>query len=202
MNEHPTQEKWMEFLYEETDHRERRAIEQHLKTCDPCRKRHSDFQQARTSLDKWRVSIPERHRFSTNWAPVVKWAAAAVVLVSTAFATARVSQPDPRQIEARVEQALHQKVAADFESKLEALIATQQEQVEQLARSIATLREEDQKVIFESLRELQTQQALEYRKLRQSLETMAVLTDRSLKDAQRKLVQLASYTATATPENY
>ena len=209
----------MEFLYDEMDRAAKGAFQQHLAVCAECAQRKAEWQGTVRALDEWKVRLPERHRLAKNWAPVVKWAAAAAVLATTAFATGRMSRPEldvaalREEIAKPIQESLERQLATRWQAEQEALraeqtairaereralaaaVAASAQQVEQLARTVAALREEDRQVVYASLKQLEAQQMAEYRKLRQSLETVAVLTDQSLKDAQRKLVQLASFTA-------
>jgi phosphopantetheine adenylyltransferase len=179
-------------------------------------------------LDEWRVTVPPKLRLAGEWPSALKWAAAAALLVSTAFAAGRFSKPEvdlvavqaslARPIEESVEKqvqgrmrALHAEVEAlreqakkaqtEMAAQMQTLsektlaeaLAANQQQMEQLARTVTALRDEDRKILYASLREMEAQLALENRKLREGIETVALLTDRSLRDARRKLVQLASY---------
>lgn len=97
MKNHPTKEQWMEYLYGEMEVPERKSLETHIKDCAPCRGKRGEFSGTMDSLDAWRVELPEEHsltRARNRFQPVVKWAAAAALLVSTAYATARFARPE------------------------------------------------------------------------------------------------------------
>jgi hypothetical protein len=230
MKQHPTQEQWMEFIYDELDTPRKRVVQQHLNYCADCQLKKSELDRTKKSLDTWRVTVPARHQFQRNWMPAVKWAAAAAVLVTTAFATGRMSRPelDIQALQAQITKPIQESVERDVQAKMKAelqiiqaetekvqaqialqvqnvsektmneALAAAHRQIDQLAATVATLREEDQRAIFASIQRLQAQQMAEYRRLRKNLETVAVLTDQNLKDAQRKIVQLASYSTTPT----
>ena len=77
----------MEYLYGEIPSVERKEIEQHLQTCSVCREQFRRFRDTHAVLDKWRLELPVKHRFVPQWSGGLKWAAAALVLMSTAYAT-------------------------------------------------------------------------------------------------------------------
>src|SRR5688572_28236250 len=197
---HPTQEQWMEYLYDEIPSPQTKELETHLKSCSPCREKRAELEGTAQSLDRWRVEVAPKHEFAARWQPGVKWAAAAAILVTTAFATGRMSRPEvdlqalQTKLAQPIEESVERQIALRLQSELQTLqeqIAASKQQLEQFARTVATVREEDQREVFALLKQLETRQSVEYRKLRENLETVALLTDQSLKDAQRKLVQLA-----------
>jgi anti-sigma factor RsiW len=229
MKQHPTELTWMEFLYDELPTDRKSEVERHIAGCAECRAKLGELQATQAKLNQWRVVVPAKFRVAKKWAPGLKWAAAAALLVTTAFAAGRFSKPEldlaaiqaslsapiqesvEKQVKAQVAavQADVEKVrdeanksqiemAAEMkrlsEKALAEALAANKHQMEQLARTVAALRDEDRKIVYASLQEMQAQLTLENRKLREGIETVALLTDRSLKDAQRKLVQLASYT--------
>lgn len=230
---HPTDEQWMEFLYEEVSPEEARQMQGHIDACEVCRQRTAGWQSTMKQLDEWKVEAPARTRYLTTWGGW-KWAAAACLILTSAFAAGRLSGPNvdvaaireeiskPLQetIEARVRERLEVEVAAATEramanvrEQMKAQIATNLEiasrqasaeamaanekQLQHLTTSLASLREEDRKTLAAAFQQLEAQRIADIRNLRQELETVAVLTDRSLRSAQRQLVQLASYTQAA-----
>lgn len=228
---HPTDEQWMEFLYEEVSPEEARQMQGHLEVCEVCRQRTAGWQSTMKHLDQWKVEAPAQTRLLASWGGGWKWAAAACLILTSAFAAGRLSGPNvdvaaireeiskPLQetIEARVRERLEVEVAAATEramanvrEKLNAQIAanlqkvsqqasadamaTTEKQLQQFSATLATLREEDRKTLMAAFQGLEAKRLADMRNLRQELETVAVLTDRSLRSAQRQLVQLASYT--------
>jgi len=225
---HPSEEKSMEYLYGEVSSAERKEIQRHLQDCSVCREQFRRFGDTQAVLSQWRLELPAKHKLTTPWASGLKWAAAAAVLVSTAFATGRFSSPKidtdvlqaklakPLQetIERQVQdnmraqtdkalldlrQKLRDELSAGFQQAAEqasaAALARNQQQIEKLSLTLASLRDEDKKAIYSTLQEIQNQHLNDYRKLRKELETVAYTTDESLRNAERQLVQLASYSA-------
>lgn len=215
----------MEYLYDEMTSAERKELDHHLKDCAPCRDQSAQFQGTAQSLDQWRVHVPARHQFASSWAarwqPGLKWAAAAALLVTTAFATGRMSRPEidlpalQAQISGPIEEKMHQEIQATasralaaahekFQADLAAQIqvvadralaeanATTKQHLEQLALTLTTLREEDKKTLTATLDAYEQQRLSDLRNMREDIERVALFSDESHRSAQRQFVQLAS----------
>jgi hypothetical protein len=210
MKNHPSQEQWMDYLYGEMKSPEKKALETHVKGCGPCREKQKEFAGTMESLDAWRVEVPEKvslHRGVGRFQPVLKWAAAAALLVTTGFAAARFSQPEidvsaitaqvAEQVQSPLEQRMEQEVAARAQeialrAQSEAMLAMRRE-MEEMAAQLASLRDEDRKRMNQALKAFETQWLAEYRKMREDLERVALFSDESFRKAQQQLVQLASF---------
>ena len=217
---HPSESAWMEYLYDEMDSAERRTLEAHLEICSPCRVKRETFRGTQQSLDHWNVETPSRHEFAPRWQPVVKWAAAAVLLVSTAFATGRMSRPsiDVESLQAKIatplkEQlalqlrsaseeanvAMEAKLRAEFAMKLREVsektlaeaTANVKKQVEELSLAINALREQDKSSLASTLEEYQNQRLAEYMEFRADLERVALFS--------QSVAQFASYSENEPP---
>lgn len=124
MKSHPTQEQWMDYLYGEMQSAERKALESHVKGCEPCREKKVEFTGTMETLDSWKVEVPQKVSLTAGlnrFQPVVKWAAAAALLVTTGFAAARFTQPqvDLVALEAKITQQVATQVQAPLESKMQ-----------------------------------------------------------------------------------
>ena len=64
----------------------------------------------------------------------------------------------------------------------------------EFARSDAENRSDDQQLIFAALRQFEAKHSADLRSLRKELETVAVLTEDRLQEAQGQIVRLAAYT--------
>jgi hypothetical protein len=73
-------------------------------------------------------------------------------------------------------------------------VETQRALIDQLSRTIAENRVRDQEAVVATLRELESRRTADLQSLRSDLETVAALTEDSLRRAQNQLVRLASYT--------
>ena len=209
---HPTREEWMEFLYGE--HRANNEMKAHLAACNECQASVARWKLAMKSLDSWRLSAAPPVR---SWQPVVKWAAAAMLILAAGFGFGRTVSPsrvDAAQIRAAIEPSLkasletelRQKLALDYQKQLReeldrvagATIAAANAETTRLlsgfANATAEKRTEEAQAILAALKEMETKRVNDYAGLRKELETVAVLTEFGLRNAQRDIVQLASIT--------
>jgi hypothetical protein len=139
MKNHPTQEQWMEYLYGEMESAGRKTLETHVKECGPCREKQGEFGGTMDLLDAWRVELPEKHSLAATrnrFQPVVKWAAAAALLVTTGFAAARFSQPqvDVAALKAEISAEVKSEVQRPLEVKMDETIEIAAEQAVANAR--------------------------------------------------------------------
>ncbi len=222
---HPNDEQWSEFLYGEAPARRQREIQGHLKACPACREKWQTLQGTLKQLDAWKLDMADEPQLPQKRSPLIKWAAAAALLVSTAFATGRFSKSgiDEGELQARISRPLEQKIDREMQARLENQVALATEKAleairsnletqfaaqlkaleekaavsaasdkEQLALALTTLRDQD-KAIYHAVQEIERKRETDYRALRQDLEKVALFTDQNLRNAQRQLVQLASF---------
>src|SRR5262249_45191158 len=118
---HLSEEQWMDLLYNELSPEQKSALETHIKSCAACAQKRVTFRQTTKELDAWNVVVPEKAKLVPQWSPVVKWAAAAAVLVTTAFATGRFSKAtlDPERIQAEIAQPIQEKISQDLNLKMQ-----------------------------------------------------------------------------------
>lgn len=115
---HPTREDWMAYLYGEIRREAKGQITAHLDACDECRANVAAWRQAMLALDAWQVPTAQPRR---HWAPLVKWAAAAAVLLLAGFGFGRGLSPTPvnaAAIRAAIEPSLKHSVEAELRPKL------------------------------------------------------------------------------------
>ena len=117
---HPTDEQWMELLYEELPPEQKAEIETHLKGCADCAQKRAMYIQTRKRLDAWNVAIPQKPRLEPQWPLAAKWAAAAALLVTTAFATGRFSKAylDSETIQSQISRPLEEKLSREWDVKV------------------------------------------------------------------------------------
>jgi len=222
---HLSDEQWMDLLYNELSPEQKSALETHIKTCAACAQKRATFRQTTKELDAWTVVIPEKAKLVPQWSPVVKWAAAAAVLVTTAFATGRFSRAglDAERIQAQIAQPIQEKISQDLNIKMQMVAdnalqaartklqadilmrldkaaAEMMASKEQAALALAALREQD-KTLAAAFQEIQEKWEQDYLRMRQDIEKVALFTDESARHTQRQFLQLASATsATGTEE--
>jgi hypothetical protein len=120
-------------------------------------------------LDSWKVAPvkdPDRFRFS----PLLKMAAAVVILVTVGFGAGRFSATN----------AAAERVRKSIEPQI------RQE-----------LRQEFAQMLREEMEKAESQRVADYVALKKDLDTVAVMTDAELRRAHRQLVELVGYTSTS-----
>jgi len=116
----------MEYLYGEMQSAEKKSLEAHVKGCAPCRATKSEFTDTMETLDTWQVKVPAKHSLADTrhrFQPVVKWAAAAALLVTTAFAAGHFSKPDVNALQARISAEVESNLKTQIQATLEQRLA-------------------------------------------------------------------------------
>lgn len=214
LEKHPSDQEWMDYLYDEMASAEKTALEAHVKDCPPCQEKRDGMRGTQRSLDEWQVIVPAKHEFTAPWQPALKWAAAAVLLVTTAFATARISRPTvdiaalqaqlAKPLEARVEQevqraseqalaAVKEKLRLELAVKFQEIAdkavaeatANNKRQLDELSATLAVLRDQDRNALASALEEYEEQRLADYLKFRADLERVALFS--------QSVAQFASY---------
>ncbi len=117
---HPTEEQWMELLYDELPREMKSELEAHLGQCAACRQKRARYSATQQRLDQWVLPAPSQMRLRERGWSAAKWAAAAALLVSTAFATGRISKGtfDPQRIQAEIRDPLERQISHSLEAQL------------------------------------------------------------------------------------
>jgi hypothetical protein len=194
---HPKSDELMEYLYDDgLDAARRATIAEHLAACEGCRGRVALWGGVRLDLDAWELPAAIKQPVRTApmpahaW-PVLRWAAAASVLLAVGYGLARMNPAAPAPSPARVAvvtpdlSAIRAEVAgqvrADLREEFRRELASEQ------AKFVAdqkSQRELFQRVVARALGELEARQSAENAALRADIETVALR-------AQRELSQLA-----------
>ena len=213
----------MDFAYEELPAEQRSRIEAHLSACPECQAKSAATKATMTALDAWQ--LPPKRAKAFNSGPGWKWAAAAALVLTTAFAAGRMSTPavDLNAIARSVEQPIRASVQKDLVAQLTAASeqlkltlakdiqiasertlaqaqANSKTRVDALNVQLASLRDEDRKGVVSLLQEMDQNHRQGLLILRNDLETLAVQAEASFRNAQRQLVQLAGYQQPADQE--
>ena len=210
---HPAREEWMSYLYDELNPEEHGSLAAHLAVCPDCKGKVAEWRAARRDLDAWQVTAKRRRVVPAR--PLIKWAAAAAIVLAAGVGIGRLTSatPDVRQVRAAIEpeirQQLHQEFAQLLREELgksaSATLAASDEQTRQLltefARAVETKRTEDNQAVYAALNRLESQRVTDYVSLKKDVDTVAVMTDASLRQTQQQLVQLADYSEPANPSN-
>jgi len=166
---HPDSEDWMTLLYGEASPKQKSKLTAHLSQCAACSAQVTQWRQGMTSLDVW----PNHRAFTRpRFRPVLKWAAAAALIVGVGFAAGRFSSPASREIA-----AVKASLRAEFQQQL---TETRTGLLAELVQAQGERREADLKTIYAAIKLLEAKRQEEHATLRKELETVAVTTENSL----------------------
>jgi hypothetical protein len=211
---HPTREEWMSYLYDELTADEHSSLAAHLAVCPDCKSRVGDWRATRKNLDAWQ--LPARPSGAPFQRPLVRWAAAAALMIGIGFGVGRLATPataEAGRIRAEIEPEIRQQLRREFTQMLRdeldkaasATLAASGEQakhwVEDYARAIEAKHTEDSQVILDALNKLESQRLADFVSLKKDVDTVAVNADAGLRRARQELVQLADYTQPANISN-
>jgi hypothetical protein len=215
---HPTREEWMAYLYGEAPEHAQSDAAAHLETCAECRANVAAWRDTMSALDRWKLS-EGRPRPS---AALIKWGVAALLMIGVGYGVGRLSASaatDRKSLRAEVAQALrpmleselkrklHQELNGEIQTRLAAVhsqltnalsgVATAfsaaNAETERLLAAYESKRLEDYQALLISLQQSDSQRTTDYESLRKELETVAILTQESLRRTHQDLVELASF---------
>lgn len=194
---HPNSSDWMSFLYGECPPERRRELDAHLAACPACAGRVQTWRGSMSALDDW--PLPSKRHARRQWMPMVKWAAAAAVVLAIGFGLGRQS-PNSRAEVAALKSSIADLTAAverehNFNlSNSLAIASTANTETLRLMSDYARLQQEqraaDQEVIKTALRSFD----LRLGRVRSDLQTVAVNTEAGFEQTHQNLAQLVSYT--------
>lgn len=198
---HPEREKWVPFLYGEVTPEVRRQLTAHLEACAECREEVASWKHNLRRLDAWK--LPQTRKPAERFVPVLKWAAATLLVVALGFGIGRLSAAgsmpasDWAQLKLQLKRELKLELAQAVQDEVSratpALLATARseagKQLVSYATSLETQREADNQVIRTVLDRL----ALQNLSLKKELDTVAVNTDAGLQQTEQQLAQFAVY---------
>src|SRR5580765_7796565 len=103
---HPEREEWIPFMFGEADAGRKQQLEGHLDDCAECRDEFESWQRSLGRLDSWKLTPSGKRR--AKFVPLMKWAAAAAVVLSVGFAIGRgtAARVDAEKVRAAVERDL------------------------------------------------------------------------------------------------
>src|SRR5208283_5190745 len=97
---HPKPEEWVPYVCGGVKPDVRRQLKAHLTECPECRDRVESWNRSLNRLDAWKLPAP--NRVFELFAPVLKWAAAAALVLGAGFALGRFSGGDAMAEKVRV----------------------------------------------------------------------------------------------------
>jgi hypothetical protein len=189
---HPTKDQWSAFLYGELTSDTHAALEQHLAGCAACRQQVEEWRATMAALDAWR--LPVRRTAARSAQPLLKWAAAAAILLGVGLVAGRLSAPrvNPDQIRSEMQRQFR----TELQSATAALEAESDRKLEDLAQAWATARAQDQQATLTLYQRAEAQRKTDLAWLRRDVETLALNAEQRIDTTQRGLSQLAAASQT------
>jgi hypothetical protein len=113
---HPTQEDWMDYLYEDVEPHRKAELAEHLQECQACRDEVEQWRSTMSELEKWEVAEGRKRRVHVGRAMLraARWAAAAVILVGVGAGVSQFLSAKPVDVE-----QLREEVASSVRTELE-----------------------------------------------------------------------------------
>jgi hypothetical protein len=194
---HPNRDEWVPYIFGEAGAADAKRLGAHLESCAECAAEVAAWRRSLQALDKWEVPAPARSR--PIIAPVFRWAVAAAIVLAAGITVGRMTAPDVKAVRAEVERsvvsALNERLQRDLIQSEIRLVTASQNDAEELWRifsnALNNAREEDRQLTAALLEEQRREYETRYVNLRRDLETMAVLADREIQEANFKMTQLA-----------
>jgi negative regulator of sigma E activity len=186
----------MSFLYGECAPERRGDLDAHLAACPTCTGQVQTWRSSMDALDDW--PLPAKRHVRRQWLPILKWAAAAAVVLAVGFGLGRQTS------NARAEVAALKGSIANLTANVQrehtmnlsnslAMAATANTETLRLLGDYARLQQEqrvaDQEVIKTALRSFD----LRLGRIRSDLLTVAVNTEAGFEQTHENMAQLASY---------
>jgi outer membrane murein-binding lipoprotein Lpp len=188
---HPGAEEWMGYLYNELAPERKRELRAHLAQCGDCGRQLHQWRAGMLALDNWEMPAPRLKILAQPPVTLLKWAAAAAVVLVAGFVIGRQSlnaASEVAELKASVVQ-LTQRIDEE-----RATTSAVREQSLGLLSEYAKLdearRTEDREAVELALRDMDSRLF----KLRNELETVAVNTETGFRQTKEGLTTLASYT--------
>ena len=198
---HPSPEQWMDYLYGELPMPQQTEFGRHLESCAACQAQVAEWRGAKAALDAWKLpkiqARPQAPFASGYW----RWAAAAVLLIGVGLGLGHFTAPAPdlTTIRAQLELQLRQQLKKDVVAMTAGYRAETQQALAALAEALEAQRLNDNQAFLKLLQEQDANQQLDLAALRRDLETVAVMTDGSLRNARDQIVRLAALAQAGGP---
>jgi hypothetical protein len=125
---HPTREEWITYLYDEFDHETRANLNAHLHVCPDCKTSLSKWRGTMTELNEWKIPAPGKLIATETAWPLLRWAAAALIVLGFGFGFGRLSSTSSANVaklQATLLPALRQELQREFKADFEAALNTE-----------------------------------------------------------------------------
>jgi hypothetical protein len=203
---HPAAEEWVAYLYGEITPERARELREHVARCAACGEQLNQGRAGMAALDTWQ--LPKLRPSVPRWAPapLIKWAAAAAIVLAVGFALGRQTSVHSRELAAlkstvaQLGERMEREHTLNSSNALAVASSVASDGPIRLLSDYAQLndrqRAEDGQKIALALRDLDARLLA----LRSELETVAVNTETGFRQTKLGLTTLASY-AVAPPNN-
>ena len=188
---HPSAEEWIAYLYNELAPERKREMHAHQAQCGDCGKQLHQWRAGMLALDDWKMPARRPKVFAQPAVTLVKWAAAAAVVLVVGFAIGRQSSNGASEV-AELKNSVTQ-LTQRMEEERTATSAVREQSLQLLAEYAKlddARRTEDRDAVELALRDMDSRLF----KLRSELETVAVNTETGFRQTKEGLTTLASYT--------
>lgn len=200
---HPSNDQWMCYCYDELPKGERAQLAAHLQACAVCAAKVREWEQARRELDTFKISV-RRPRASYHLAAplALKWAAAISVLcLAVALGWLGAAQ---RASGLKHEAELKTQIRSEFASILQhegeriqaAATAESQKRAGELIKvfeaEFAAEQKKELRAVYAALDKIDSQRASDFIALKKELGTLAVNADAEFRSTERHLQELAT----------
>jgi hypothetical protein len=173
----------MSFLYDEDDQQQHRALDSHCGACPECAAHLKELRNGMHALDTWKLPQP---RAAATRPPVLRWAAAAALLLAAGIGIGRLGAPNAN--------AVRNAMQIELESRLAAARLESQQSFVALLKDLDQKREAETANLLVTLKQMDARRAAEAARLRRDLDTVAVVSDARLSQTQEQLDQLTNPT--------
>ena len=174
---HPKPDEWVPYIYGETTGTARRQLADHLHSCAQCRDEIESWQRTVKGLDRWK--LPRQHRIQlTTFAPVMKWAMAAAIVLFAGVLIGRATAPKVDVEKLKV--AIAPQIQRELSSQMAELAR------EEAARAVSVSLASGRRYTDQVAQQL-------YVALKKDVDTVALNTDLGLRHTAQQLFQLADF---------
>lgn len=202
---HPSNEQWMSYCYNELPRNECVELAAHLAACSVCTAKLKEWQQARSDLNAFKdVSIPRATAYRFTAVPL-KWGAAfAIVCSALVLGGFSASHQRSRGLNPVVEAELKAQIRAEFTQVLQkeinnvrATASTESEErtkelLKVFAVEMRAQQKKDLQGIYTAIDKIDLQRASDFVALKTELDALAINADAQLRTTERHLLELAT----------
>jgi Putative zinc-finger len=202
---HPSNDSWMEYLYNEAPARTRRQMEVHLAACPDCRSQLEKWKATLAALDSdgGRLKRTTSHRWKMPLQPALQWAAAIALALGLGFSWGTRGRLNPSELKSQLAVARNEWLReAELQRQDDVQRAARQisgvvrqenqQLLSEFARQISVARTEDRLEWARQLKSYDQERAMDYADLRRELTVLARQTGTGFRQAESQFNWLAS----------